>query len=79
MSFHFGAGPKLSGKEKGIPPRFICDRCQTEKVVPDGGRRGPPMWFIEGNPPPGWVACKDSNGLFKTHLCKGCKPQKAKP
>lgn len=73
MSYHAGIGQGLAriGLEP-MEPHFECDGCGAQHAVKPRGRAGPPSWFLNGKPPPGWRTLRKHDGSKRWDLCPAC-------
>ncbi len=63
----------------GIPdggPRVRCDHASgCEQVFTLKPGRVPPVWFLDGRPPPGWTGARGSG--WRLDYCAAHKPEPA--
>lgn len=55
MSYQIGIGGGM--EPLGFSPRdpaIVCDGCGMVRRVVGLRSMGPPKWFLDGKPPPGW-------------------------
>lgn len=71
MSYQIGIG---GGMERlGFSPRdpaIVCDGCGMVRRVVGPRSMGPPKWFLDSKPPPGWKGERSGDKRFD--YCPQC-------
>lgn len=60
MSYHCGLD--LGTGTHGVEPHIRCDTCSAKRFIVANRRTGPPLWFMNGKPPPRWAGGRTEHG-----------------